>query len=154
MNTELMTGYADAGTQPLSRITIASLEDLGYTVDYTNADSYTAADLNPNCRCRRRRTLIDMIHGETRQLGLRIPGEQRRQLSEEMYNLAVSYGKAKLAEKKETQGQFGSLFNNNDGTANVVLDPTAEVQFVTNDVIAVFVIENGTFFDVVVRPGS
>lgn len=41
--TELMTGYVSrAGTpNPLSRITIGALADLGYRVDYTRADSYT-----------------------------------------------------------------------------------------------------------------
>jgi hypothetical protein len=38
---ELMTGFLNAGvTNPLSRMTIASLKDLGYTVDLTKADSY------------------------------------------------------------------------------------------------------------------
>lgn len=40
---ELMTGYAEpAGTpMPISRLTIGSLEDLGYTVDYAAADPFT-----------------------------------------------------------------------------------------------------------------
>lgn len=37
---ELMTGWIGAGSNPISRVTIASLEDLGYTVDYTKADPY------------------------------------------------------------------------------------------------------------------
>lgn len=39
---EVMTGFAEQiGTfQPLSRVTIASLEDFGYTVDYTAADAF------------------------------------------------------------------------------------------------------------------
>lgn len=42
-DTELMTGYAEpAGTRmPISRITVGSLQDLGYTVDYSKADPYT-----------------------------------------------------------------------------------------------------------------
>ena len=41
-NTELMTGYIeDSGTMPLSIVTIAALEDLGYTVDFSAADAYT-----------------------------------------------------------------------------------------------------------------
>jgi hypothetical protein len=41
--TELMTGWVSpAGTpSPLSRLTIASLEDLGYTVDYSKAEPYS-----------------------------------------------------------------------------------------------------------------
>ncbi len=38
---ELMTGFSDDGDMPLSRLTIASLADLGYQVDYSQADPYT-----------------------------------------------------------------------------------------------------------------
>jgi len=40
---ELMTGYAEPpGTaMPISRVTVASLQDLGYTVDYAAADPFT-----------------------------------------------------------------------------------------------------------------
>lgn len=37
---ELMTGFLDSGTNPLSRLTIASLEDIGYQVDADAADAY------------------------------------------------------------------------------------------------------------------
>jgi hypothetical protein len=38
---ELMTGYAeDTANMPLSRMTVASLQDLGYVVDYAAADEY------------------------------------------------------------------------------------------------------------------
>jgi Leishmanolysin len=55
MGRELMTGFANPGaTNPLSRITIGSLDDMGYDVDYTRADPYGAANLNSACRCGRR----------------------------------------------------------------------------------------------------
>jgi Leishmanolysin/Bacterial pre-peptidase C-terminal domain len=39
---ELMTGWAGPGTNlPLSRVTVGSLADLGYTVNYAAADAYT-----------------------------------------------------------------------------------------------------------------
>ncbi len=47
--TELMTGWINAGVNPLSRLTIASLRDLGYQVRLTAADPYslpTAAVVN------------------------------------------------------------------------------------------------------------
>lgn len=47
---ELMTGFS-TGSLPLSRITVASLEDMGYVVNYDAADPYTAADMNPSCVC-------------------------------------------------------------------------------------------------------
>lgn len=37
---ELMTGILDEGVNPVSRLTIAAFEDLGYTVDYERADAY------------------------------------------------------------------------------------------------------------------
>jgi hypothetical protein len=40
-NNELMTGFLNGGTpNPLSALTIASLQDIGYTVDATRADAY------------------------------------------------------------------------------------------------------------------
>jgi hypothetical protein len=38
---ELMTGYAEYGAMPLSRITIGSLADIGYQVNFAAADAYT-----------------------------------------------------------------------------------------------------------------
>jgi hypothetical protein len=35
-----MTGFINSGTNPLSRVTIGSLRDLGYSVNYTVADPY------------------------------------------------------------------------------------------------------------------
>jgi hypothetical protein len=40
-NTELMTGLIGAAGNPLSRTTIASVQDLGYVVDISQADPYT-----------------------------------------------------------------------------------------------------------------
>jgi hypothetical protein len=42
-NNELMTGYINSGKlNPLSKVTVGSLQDLGYTVNYAAADAYTA----------------------------------------------------------------------------------------------------------------
>ena len=38
---ELMTGYINYGPNPLSVVTIASLADLGYSVDMNQADPYS-----------------------------------------------------------------------------------------------------------------
>jgi hypothetical protein len=38
---ELMTGFIDTGSNPMSRLTIASLADLGYLVDVGAADAYS-----------------------------------------------------------------------------------------------------------------
>jgi hypothetical protein len=38
---ELMTGFLSGDVQPLSRLTVASLADLGYTVDFSAADPFS-----------------------------------------------------------------------------------------------------------------
>ena len=40
LGNELMTPFADEGRNPLSRVTLGALADLGYTVNYGRADSY------------------------------------------------------------------------------------------------------------------
>lgn len=40
-NNEIMTGYINSGSNPLSRVTVASLADLGYTVNIAAADPYS-----------------------------------------------------------------------------------------------------------------
>ena len=47
---ELMTGFLEnQGAVPLSRLTIASLKDLGYEVNFTSAETFALPDCNPNC---------------------------------------------------------------------------------------------------------
>lgn len=41
LQNELMTGFIDAGTNPLSLLTIRSLQDIGYTVDAAGADAFS-----------------------------------------------------------------------------------------------------------------
>jgi hypothetical protein len=41
LKSELMTGFLNAGSNPLSAITIRSMQDLGYTVSVASADAYT-----------------------------------------------------------------------------------------------------------------
>jgi hypothetical protein len=42
---ELMTGWVASPPNPMSRMTVASLKDLGYVVDLTKADAYTLPNL-------------------------------------------------------------------------------------------------------------
>jgi hypothetical protein len=37
---ELMTGFLDGGINPLSRVTVGALEDMGYQVNYDAADDF------------------------------------------------------------------------------------------------------------------
>lgn len=48
-NNELMDSSANAPDDPLSRLTIAALDDLGYKVDYSKAEAYTIPTCSPNC---------------------------------------------------------------------------------------------------------
>ena len=45
LDTELMTGFAESGTMPLSELTVKSLADMGYAVATSGWDSFTC----PNC---------------------------------------------------------------------------------------------------------
>jgi hypothetical protein len=47
LGNELMTGFIGAGTNPLSVLSVAAQEDLGYTVNYAGADPYTHAFAAP-----------------------------------------------------------------------------------------------------------
>ncbi len=42
---ELMSGFISAAGNPLSRMTVGSLEDLGYAVDFNAAEDYALPDL-------------------------------------------------------------------------------------------------------------
>jgi len=52
---ELMTGFLSGNTQPMSRLTVQALKDLGYVVDLTQADAFTI----PSAAGRRLRDLKD-----------------------------------------------------------------------------------------------
>ena len=64
---ELMTGFIDFGTNPISRMSIAAFEDMGYQVNYMVADAYAlpdptllslkALDENRQCKMCNRRIL-------------------------------------------------------------------------------------------------
>ena len=41
LDNELLTGFIDSGSNPLSVVTVGSLEDIGYVVDLSAADSFT-----------------------------------------------------------------------------------------------------------------
>ncbi|UCH24964.1 MAG: hypothetical protein JSV66_13570 [Trueperaceae bacterium] len=49
MSAELMTGFLEKGTTPLSAITVFSLADLGYQVDASGADPYDPSPCWPTC---------------------------------------------------------------------------------------------------------
>ncbi len=78
---EIMTGFLNAGTNPLSVVTIASLSDLGYTVDVNQADPFSLGASLRRAGPRRGREMVnDIISDPIRRVDLtgRIVGVIRR----------------------------------------------------------------------------
>jgi hypothetical protein len=84
--TELMTGVLKGpGKRPISRITIGSLEDTGYVVDYSQADAFTINDLG----------VCGSFCPDAGTLRLRT-GERRVELSGDDMNIIQRYAKSEL----------------------------------------------------------
>ena len=114
---ELMTGYLSAGDNPLSRLSIATLQDLGYSVDYSQADPYTASNMDPGCVCNRRR--LGQSHAQRMT-------PKRRKLSKEGEQAAIAYGEALLSNVDTQEVESNS---------EVALDLTVFVMYAEGDQI-------------------
>jgi Leishmanolysin len=92
---ELMTGYA-TGTMPISRLTVATLQDIGYTVSYAAADPFTVANLNPTCVCNARnlrdRQLLKIVK-PIDTTGMPSSSSRKRKLSNSGFQKAREFGK-------------------------------------------------------------
>jgi Leishmanolysin len=155
---ELMTGSLLQGSKAiLSRITVASLQDLGYSVDYTQADTYTKDNLGPNCACktRKERSLLDMRHGETVPLGrLRAPTKNKstpvRRLSAQAHQMAMEYGQSLLSQRsatlKDEQRRILQRGDNNDTTGS-----GNSLVYVGDQVVSVLVQDGGHAYGVIVH---
>jgi hypothetical protein len=78
---EIMTGFLNAGPNPLSAVTIASLTDLGYTVDVNQADPFSLGPSLRRAGPRKGRHMVnDIISDPIRRIDLngRIVGVIRR----------------------------------------------------------------------------
>ena len=101
-----MTETLDFDLNPLSKVTVGSLEDLGYEVNLDNADAYGESDVDASCLCDRRRNLFFKLPSwfpnpfQARPIG-RQSGPDKPQLSEELRQYAVDYG-TKLLEERST----------------------------------------------------
>ena len=144
MKSELMTGFLRGGLSPLSRITIATLGDLGYTVDYSTAETYGTNDVTASCRCGLR-SLSESNKPSTtaHQLGTSHKSTQRRSLSDEALKMALRYGQTILQSRR-----LGKTFTFRD-SFNQLSD---DVLYIGDKVVVVFVEEGGAFFDVTVFP--
>jgi hypothetical protein len=83
----------------ISNITVGSLEDLGYEVNYEFADEFFATNLGTKkeCQCKRRSLLDGHHRNETRQFGLGHPDTTRRVQSTDAYQRAIDFGQTILA---------------------------------------------------------
>ena len=126
---EIMTGFR-SGDTPLSRITIGSLSDLGYTVNFEAADPFGIADLGSCgsfCPAAGRRRLREPNH-----LVVSKKGATRRKLSDKGMAIAKEYAKVELTKMKSTQpmvlpdgveyvgDKFIDVFYEEDGNIHVV----------------------------------
>jgi hypothetical protein len=146
MESELMTGIlGPSRTSPLSRITVGTLEDMGYQVNYAMADPFTRSDLNVSCTCptrrlrRTERSVLEMKHGEVFSVtGAKTSSRPRRRLSEAVEAVAIEAGLEYLQTKVQ----------DNDNAAQ--LDDLG-IAYVADKVVAVLVLVDGEFFGVAVR---
>lgn len=102
LRNELLTSDIVDNNNQLSTITVASLADMGYEVNYGPADTFTLFNINPDCWCTRR-TFQRRIQTDE--------GSSRPQLSEEGLQNAIRYGRQVLAEDGSVRSNSG-LVNN------------------------------------------
>jgi hypothetical protein len=141
-----MTGFlGPSTTNPLSRITVGTLQDMGYQVNYDKADAFSRSDLNVSCTCPTRRlrqterSVLDMKHGEVFSLGgPSASGRPRRRLSEAAEAAAIDAGLEYLQTKVQE----------NDNAAQ--LDDLG-IAYVADKVVSVLVSVDGEIYGVAVR---
>lgn len=126
MDLELMSGLVDDG-MTLSKFTVATLDDLGYTVDYSQAEDMAI----PTC-CRSGNVRRKKQSGE----------RQRRRLSKEVNDAAVGFGKLELKRYQEMKANI-----ENDVELQHMLRQNNAVLRISN-VVTVFVEEGGHIVDV------
>jgi Leishmanolysin len=147
LNAELMTGVLNRVDDiPLSRITIAALYDLGYTVSYRTAETFTKSDLATTCQCapKRRRSMMNLFHGEIRQLGVESSRRPRRRLSDAAHQIAMEYGKNVLSQRAQSMASsslLASLESSAEDTATI---------YVGDQFLSVLVEDGGEVYGVIV----
>jgi hypothetical protein len=127
-----MTGFlgilgsgAPPDTVPLSRLTIAAVEDLGYKVNYDVANAFDGSD-TPCCKTG---------------AGAAQSTQNKPTLSDVGRDAAVAYGQNIL---RERQGQLP------DDVALLLEDDDTRVMYVGNKLVSVLIMEDGIIFEVFV----
>jgi Leishmanolysin len=163
---ELMTTILDEEKNPMSRVTIGGLEDLGYDVDYTNAGAYTSDDIDPSCLCNNRKerqllrqtpSLFDGKHGDVVLLDALDPGtsrhenRERRQLSESLRQYALRYGLQILDESASRNSWASAVLDlrEGDNTERRRKSPK-RVRFAGHYYISIIMRQGDDFFGVLV----
>ena len=77
----------------MSRVTIAALADLGYSVDYSEAEPFDSTYVNPKCVC---------DPGLLRGRSLMPATNTTRQLSDEGLERAMAYGRMQLSQNQNS----------------------------------------------------
>ena len=125
---ELMTGAINSGREnPFSELTVGSLEDIGYTVDYSAADEYDENDLAPGC-----------CDGSSPIEGVPPATPDTPELSDAARNAAIAYGRQVLNESKRPDDILDGDGDADNGGLNYVGDRE----------IVVLVEEGGIIYDV------
>jgi hypothetical protein len=94
-----------AGSQlVMSELTIAGLEDLGYTVSYDNAEEFTRAKMHSSCLCDRRGLRGLLEDGEAASFSVDKEGKvsRDRRLTDEGYDIATQYGQMLLQQNRDS----------------------------------------------------
>ena len=135
---ELMTGFLTSFFEsPLSRITVGGLEDLGFTVNYDNADDFTLADVNNSC-CNPRRRLRGM-------------GERQLGFFDDLFNQAQDFVEdferptlPALSEVllNKARGEAVRLMSNLRQEMAEIMESNDEVVVVGGDVITIFMFDD------------
>jgi hypothetical protein len=90
---EAMTGFATGGLE-ISRATVGTLQDMGYVVDYCQADAFPVSNLDASCVCSSNQ---GSRRAESNEDSNR--GHRRRKLSDEGRETAFEYGRQYLKNK-------------------------------------------------------
>jgi Leishmanolysin len=138
---ELMTGYlstanGDSMRSPLSRLSIAAVQDLGYDVDYSRANPFGREKLDPLCTCPNRRRL-GSFKDSTMRNGRGPRPRQRRRLGDAAHALAVQAGL--------------DFLQSNRAAADAAKGTTPGLRYVGDTVVSVLVADQGHVYGVLVH---
>jgi len=123
-------GPVESSLSRLSRITLGSLEDMGYSVDYNQAENINKFTFASECQCNRR------LGGNSTFIE-----EPERRLSNAGLAFAQNYGLAVLAQNEAAIEEEISQ----------TLIPNDDLIDIGGHVISVMYEEDGVAYDVVVR---